>query len=169
MTRRIALISEHASPLAVLGGVDGGGQNVYVGELAKSLAALGFEIDIFTRRDSEVVPEAAEWTNAVRIVYVTAGPPRPLPKEELLPFIGEFTRRARIDSPTSASRSRTESCARRITSSRSAPRKKRTSSASTMPTRPGSRSSRRVSIRPSSGRSERRLRARAVQPPLGST
>ena len=93
MTRRIALISEHASPLAVLGGVDGGGQNVYVGELAKSLAALGFEIDIFTRRDSEVVPEAAEWTDAVRIVYVPAGPPNPVPKEDLLPFMGEFTER----------------------------------------------------------------------------
>jgi D-inositol-3-phosphate glycosyltransferase len=30
MKRKIAFISEHASPLAVLGGVDSGGQNVYV-------------------------------------------------------------------------------------------------------------------------------------------
>jgi len=28
--RRIALISEHASPLASIGSVDSGGQNVYV-------------------------------------------------------------------------------------------------------------------------------------------
>ena len=41
MTRRIALISEHASPLAALGGVDSGGQNVYVGQVAKNLAAMG--------------------------------------------------------------------------------------------------------------------------------
>ena len=35
---RIAMVSEHASPLAVLGGVDAGGQNVHVAALA---AALG--------------------------------------------------------------------------------------------------------------------------------
>ncbi len=31
---RIAMVSEHASPLAVLGGVDAGGQNVHVASLA---------------------------------------------------------------------------------------------------------------------------------------
>lgn len=41
MTRRIALISEHASPLAVLGGVDAGGQNVYVAHVARQLAVRG--------------------------------------------------------------------------------------------------------------------------------
>ena len=35
--KRIAMISEHASPLAMLGGVDAGGQNVYVGQLARHL------------------------------------------------------------------------------------------------------------------------------------
>ena len=36
MTKRIALISEHASPLGMLGGVDSGGQNVYVGQVAQA-------------------------------------------------------------------------------------------------------------------------------------
>src|SRR6185312_2495612 len=49
---RIAMISEHASPLAVLGGTDGGGQNVYVGQLARHLAEAGHRVDIFTRRNS---------------------------------------------------------------------------------------------------------------------
>jgi phosphoheptose isomerase len=89
--KRIALISEHASPLATLGGVDGGGQNVYVGEVAKNLAALGYEVDIFTRRDSSVLPEAAEWVNGVRIIHVPAGPPDYVRKEDLLPFMAEFT------------------------------------------------------------------------------
>ena len=40
MRRRVALISEHASPLAVLGGVDSGGQNIYVGKVASHLAAV---------------------------------------------------------------------------------------------------------------------------------
>ncbi|HEY8491699.1 MAG TPA: glycosyltransferase [Dehalococcoidia bacterium] len=91
MTRRIALISEHASPLGILGGVDSGGQNVYVGQLAKHLAALGYDVDVFTRRDSELLPETAEWVNGVRIVHVPAGPPRFVRKEELLPYMDEFT------------------------------------------------------------------------------
>jgi len=32
---RVAFISEHASPLAILEGVDNGGQNVYVAELSR--------------------------------------------------------------------------------------------------------------------------------------
>jgi D-inositol-3-phosphate glycosyltransferase len=93
MTRRIALISEHASPLdIILGGADSGGQNVYVGQLAKHLASLGYEVDVFTRRDSELLPETAQWVNGVRIIHVPAGPPTHIRKEDLLPFIGDFTR-----------------------------------------------------------------------------
>lgn len=49
--KRIALISEHGSPLGTFGGADSGGQNVYVGQLAKHLAALSYKVDVFTRRD----------------------------------------------------------------------------------------------------------------------
>ena len=42
--RRVALISEHASPLAQAGGVDSGGQNIYVAKLARQLAAEGNEV-----------------------------------------------------------------------------------------------------------------------------
>jgi phosphoheptose isomerase/glycosyltransferase involved in cell wall biosynthesis len=95
MTRRIALLSEHASPLGRLGGADAGGQNVYVGELAAALASLGYEVDVLTRRDNELVPETAEWKRGVRIVHVAAGPPRHVPKERLLVHMEEFTRRTR--------------------------------------------------------------------------
>src|SRR5439155_16672664 len=91
MSRRIALISEHASPLCVLGGVDSGGQNVYVGQVARHLAALGYEVDVFTRRDSERLPEIAEWVSGIRIIHVPAGPPAFVRKEEMLPFMGDFT------------------------------------------------------------------------------
>jgi D-inositol-3-phosphate glycosyltransferase len=91
MSRRIAIVSEHASPLAQPGGVDSGGQNVYVGQLARHLAAMGYGVDVFTRRDSEWVPEIVEWTNEVRVVHVPAGPPAALPKEALLPFMPAFT------------------------------------------------------------------------------
>jgi D-inositol-3-phosphate glycosyltransferase len=91
MTKRIALISEHASPLALLGGADSGGQNVYVGQLARHLATMGYEVDVFTRRDSSRLPVRAEWINGVRIIHVPAGPPEPIRKEDLLPYMDEFT------------------------------------------------------------------------------
>jgi phosphoheptose isomerase len=91
MTKRIALISEHASPHAILGGVDSGGQNVYVGQVARNLAALGYDVDVFTRRDREFLPEVAEWVNGVRIIHVPAGPANYVPKEEILPYMDDFT------------------------------------------------------------------------------
>lgn len=91
MTKRIALISEHASPLGIFGGTDSGGQNVYVGQVAKHLAALGYHVDVFTRRDRLDVPEVVTWHYGVRIIHVPAGPPHPIPKEQLLPHMSAFT------------------------------------------------------------------------------
>lgn len=91
MNKQIALISEHASPLSLLGGVDCGGQNLYVGQVAKLLAGMGYDVDVFTRRDTEVLPETVEWVNGVRIVHVAAGPPCFVRKEDLLPYMQEFT------------------------------------------------------------------------------
>lgn len=92
MTKRIGLISEHASPLATLGGVDHGGQNVYVGQVAKHLAALGYQVDVFTRRDDPELAEIQDWENGVRVIHVPAGPARYINKEELLPYMKTFTR-----------------------------------------------------------------------------
>jgi len=91
VTVRIGLISEHASPLALLGGVDSGGQNVYVGQLARHLAALGYEVDVFTRRDAPDLPEVVEWAPGARVIHVPAGPPCFVRKEELLPHMDAFT------------------------------------------------------------------------------
>jgi phosphoheptose isomerase len=90
MTKRVMLISEHASPLAMLGGVDSGGQNLYVGQLAQNLAAGGYAVDVFTRRDSERLPEIVPWHNRVRVIHVPAGPPEWVRKEELLPYMDDF-------------------------------------------------------------------------------
>src|SRR4029453_5256349 len=48
---RVALISEHARPLAVIGGVDSGGQNVHVAELAAGLVRQGAGVVFYTPRD----------------------------------------------------------------------------------------------------------------------
>lgn len=87
---KIAIISEHASPLAAPGSVDCGGQNVYVAHLAMQLAALGYEVDIFTRRDSAEQKQAVPWHPGIRVIHVPAGPPCFVPKEQLLPYMEEF-------------------------------------------------------------------------------
>lgn len=92
MRKRIAFISEHASPLAVLGGVDAGGQNVYVAELARYLSKIGYDIDVFTRWEDTTVPQVVNWVPNVRVVHVKAGPVKYIQKEELLPYMTEFRR-----------------------------------------------------------------------------
>ncbi len=92
MSRRIGLISEHASPLATLGGVDNGGQNVYVAQVARHLAEKGYLVDVFTRRDDPELEEIQEWENGIRIIHVPAGPARYVHKEQMLPMMQPFTR-----------------------------------------------------------------------------
>lgn len=91
MNKSIALISDHASPLATLGGVDCGGQNVYVAEVARFLSQLGYKVDIFTRKESKKQQRIVEWLTNVRVIHVKAGPESVVIKEELLPYMDEFT------------------------------------------------------------------------------
>jgi glycosyltransferase involved in cell wall biosynthesis len=84
---RIAMVSEHASPLAVLGGVDAGGQNVHVAALAEALAARGHEVAIYTRRDSPDLPRRVPLCAGVVVEHLDAGPPRQIGKDQLLPFV----------------------------------------------------------------------------------
>jgi D-inositol-3-phosphate glycosyltransferase len=88
--KRLAFISEHASPLAILGGVDSGGQNVYVAELAKALAARGYEIDVYTRKEQPQQPESVDWLPGIRVIHVKAGPEKTIEKEQLLVHMEEF-------------------------------------------------------------------------------
>jgi D-inositol-3-phosphate glycosyltransferase len=92
VTANIAMISEHASPLATIGGVDAGGQNIYVAHTARHLANLGYSVDIFTRRDSEDVADIVDWMPGIRVFNVRAGPASFVRKEALLPHIARFAR-----------------------------------------------------------------------------
>jgi D-inositol-3-phosphate glycosyltransferase len=87
---RVAMVSEHASPLAVLGGVDAGGQNVHVAALATYLARRGVQVVVHTRRDDPSLPRRVGLAPGVEVDHVDAGPPEPLPKDELLPYMREF-------------------------------------------------------------------------------
>jgi glycosyltransferase involved in cell wall biosynthesis len=87
---KIDLVSEHASPLAAIGGVDAGGQNVHVAALAAGLAGRGHDVTVFTRRDDEALPERVVTQDGYDVMHVPAGPASVLPKDDLLRHMPEF-------------------------------------------------------------------------------
>ncbi|HYH56888.1 MAG TPA: glycosyltransferase family 1 protein [Anseongella sp.] len=91
MKRKIAFISEHASPLALVGGVDSGGQNIYVDRVARHLSKLGYEVDIYTRWDDPGMKRIVPYLPGVRVIHVAAGPKTFIPKEQLFGLMDEFT------------------------------------------------------------------------------
>ncbi|MGR4879870.1 glycosyltransferase [Streptomyces sp. LARHCF249] len=86
----IALVSEHASPLAAMGGADAGGQNVHVASLAGALADRGHRVTVYTRKDARDLPQRKRLRAGVDVHHVPAGPARHIPKDELLPYMPAF-------------------------------------------------------------------------------
>src|SRR5574339_248817 len=82
--QRIAMVSTHGYVAAnpPLGAADTGGQVVYVLELSKKLAQLGYEVDISTRR-FEDQPELEPVAEQVRIVRMPCGGREFISKEYL--------------------------------------------------------------------------------------
>jgi D-inositol-3-phosphate glycosyltransferase len=87
---RIAFLSEHASPVALLGGEDAGGQNVYVDEVTRHLARQGYAVDVFTHRDDPTLLEVINWEPGVRVINLEAGPVAHIPKDELWSYMPAF-------------------------------------------------------------------------------
>jgi len=87
---RIAMVSEHASPLAAVGGVDAGGQNVHVDALSRALARAGHRVTVYTRRDDRGLPDRVPVADRVDVEHLPAGPPEPIGKDDLLPHVGEL-------------------------------------------------------------------------------
>jgi D-inositol-3-phosphate glycosyltransferase len=94
--RRVAFISVHTSPLAVLGHKDAGGMNVYVRELAYHLGQLGLAVDIYTRRTDPHSNEVTYLAKDVRVINITAGPTEPVDKHQLFQHLPEFARQAAL-------------------------------------------------------------------------
>ena len=87
---RIAMVSEHASPLATVGGVDAGGQNVHVAALADALAARGHDVVVYTRADAPDLPSRTLTASGVHVEHVVAGPTTHIAKDDLLPYMSTF-------------------------------------------------------------------------------
>lgn len=92
---RVAMVSEHANPLAAVGGEDAGGQNVHVAALAQAVARLGVDVVVHTRRDDPDVPTCVELAPGVVVHHVDAGPPEPIPRDALSVHMDAFARQLR--------------------------------------------------------------------------
>ena len=87
---KVAMVSEHASPLAVLGGVDAGGQNVHVAALAAAMGTRGSSVTVHTRRDDPALPRRVRPARGVTVDHVPAGPAAQVPKDQLLRYMDAF-------------------------------------------------------------------------------
>lgn len=88
---RVAMLSYHTCPLAVLGGKDTGGMNVYVRDLTRELGREGVHVDVYTRSQDEHVPHVLhDLGYGNRVVHIPAGPEIPLPKQELASYLPQF-------------------------------------------------------------------------------
>jgi len=92
---RIGMVSTHGYVAAEppLGAADTGGQVVYVLELSKKLAQLGFEVDIWTRR-FEDQPEIDVVNDRVRVLRMPCGGKKFIGKEYLYRHLDEWAENA---------------------------------------------------------------------------
>ena len=85
------MLSMHTSPLEQPGTGDAGGMNVYIVELSRQLAALGIEVEVFTRASSSKLPPITELMPGVLVRHVPAGPFEYIGRDELPDWLCAFT------------------------------------------------------------------------------
>jgi D-inositol-3-phosphate glycosyltransferase len=90
--RALAVISVHASPLGPLGRGENGGMNHVILRLCQALAARGVPSDVFVRREDHDSPAEELLAPLSRLVRLPAGPPVPLPKNDVLLHLPAFSR-----------------------------------------------------------------------------
>jgi D-inositol-3-phosphate glycosyltransferase len=89
------MLSVHTCPLAVLGGKEAGGMNVYVRELSRELSRRGMYIDVFTRSQNTITPLTHTLGQNARIIHLPAGPLKPYDKNEVYKHLPEFVQHVR--------------------------------------------------------------------------
>ncbi len=90
--RRIAMLSVHTCPLALLGGKKTGGMNVYVRDFSRELGRRGILVDVFTRSQDDCQPMIKhDLGYGGRVIHIPAGPEKPIPVAEVGNYLEEFT------------------------------------------------------------------------------
>lgn len=86
----IALISDHADPAAEVGSEEAGGQNVYVRHVGETLAALGWQVDMFTRKVHASDQAIVQHSPHCRTIRLKAGAEAYIPRDHLFEHMPEF-------------------------------------------------------------------------------
>lgn len=95
LQERVMFISVHGDPLASLGGVQSGGQNVYVRELAKALDTQGVAVDVFTHHSNPGSPKVESIGSHSNVIRLAAGFKGFLPKRKMFAILPMFTKEIR--------------------------------------------------------------------------
>lgn len=90
--KRIAMLSVHTCPLAMLGGKKTGGMNVYVRDFSRELGRQGIQVDVFTRSQDDCQPMVKHDLGfGGRVIHIPAGPEQPMPVAQIANYLDEFT------------------------------------------------------------------------------
>lgn len=82
----------HSSPLLQPGTGNAGGMNVYLDQLARTMARRGIDVTTFTRRTDPDLEPVTDVEPGYRVVKISAGPEGPLSASEMKPYAPEFAR-----------------------------------------------------------------------------
>ena len=89
--RRVAMLSVHTCPLAMLGGKETGGMNVYVRDLSMELVRRGIAVDVFTRSQNPHLPHVMHRLGPLgRVIHIPTGPEEPYDKNKVYDHLPEF-------------------------------------------------------------------------------
>ncbi|MCU0533237.1 MAG: glycosyltransferase family 1 protein [Hydrococcus sp. Prado102] len=86
----IALISDHGDPAAEIGVEEAGGQNVYVRQVGETLATLGWQVDMFTRKVNPNDRAIVQHSPHCRTIRLVAGPEQFIPRDEIFKYMPQF-------------------------------------------------------------------------------
>lgn len=89
---KVMFISDHGDPLAKLGGIQAGGQNIYVRELVTALDKIGVAMDVFTHWADISQPQIVPIGKQSRVIRLAAGSPGFRSKHELADNLPKFLR-----------------------------------------------------------------------------
>lgn len=88
---RIAVLSVHTCPLALLGGKKTGGMNVYVRDYSRELGRQGVLVDVFTRSQDDCQPMIKhDLGYGGRVIHIPAGPEKPIPLSDIVHTLDDF-------------------------------------------------------------------------------
>jgi len=88
--KKILFISDHGDPLAKLGGVQAGGQNNYVRQLALALEKQGAKVDVVTHWCEADAPRTETFGERCRVIRIAAGYKGFVSKNEMYDILPAF-------------------------------------------------------------------------------